>query len=130
MSNLARTRAFLRSLETRDGTAGDYYAADVTQIEFPNQLTKAGATRDRAGLAKAMAAGLQSTADERYEVLAIVETGDTVALEANWSARLCVPFGALPAGATMRAHLAMFLVWRDGKIVAQRNYDCFEPFEG
>jgi ketosteroid isomerase-like protein len=28
----------------------------------------------------------------------------------------------------MRAHIAAFLEFRDGKIVAQRNYDCYEPF--
>jgi ketosteroid isomerase-like protein len=28
----------------------------------------------------------------------------------------------------MRAHIAAFLEFRDGRIVAQRNYDCYEPF--
>jgi ketosteroid isomerase-like protein len=41
---------------------------------------------------------------------------------------LGVPVGALTPGAEMRAHFAVFLDFRDGKIVRQRNYDCFEPF--
>jgi ketosteroid isomerase-like protein len=28
----------------------------------------------------------------------------------------------------MRAHFAVFIELRDGKIAEQRNYDCFEPF--
>jgi ketosteroid isomerase-like protein len=26
----------------------------------------------------------------------------------------------------LRAHIAAFLDFRDGKIIAQRNYDCYE----
>ena len=35
----------------------------------------------------------------------------------------------LPAGYTMKAYIGMFLTFRDGKIVSQRNYDCYPPFE-
>lgn len=128
MTNAERTRAFLRSLESRDGSAASYYAADVVQRELPNLLVKTGATRDREALLRGMEAGKKSTSNERYEITSLIAEGDHVAVEAVWSATLNVPFGSLAAGQTMRAHLAMFLTWRDGKIVGQRNYDCFEPF--
>jgi len=35
----------------------------------------------------------------------------------------------LPAGSEMKAFVAMFLTFRDGKIISQRNYDCYPPFE-
>jgi len=41
---------------------------------------------------------------------------------------LAVPFGSIPAGGEMRARFAIFLELRDGRIVRQRNYDCFDPF--
>ena len=128
MSNAELTRAFLRSFETRDGSNASYYAPDVVQREFPNLLVKAGATRDLAALLRGMEAGKKSVAMERYEIVTLVEQGDAVAVEAIWTATLNVALGTLAAGATMRAYLAMFFTWRDGKIVAQRNYDCFEPF--
>jgi ketosteroid isomerase-like protein len=31
----------------------------------------------------------------------------------------------LPAGSEMKAFVAMFLTFRDGKIVSLRNYDCY-----
>jgi ketosteroid isomerase-like protein len=34
----------------------------------------------------------------------------------------------LPAGARMRGRFASFLEFRDGRIVVQRSYDCFEPW--
>ena len=35
----------------------------------------------------------------------------------------------LPAGHEMKAYVAMFLTFRNGLIVSQRNYDCYPPFE-
>jgi ketosteroid isomerase-like protein len=128
MTNADLTRAFLHSFETRDGTNASYYAPEVVQREFPNLLVKAGATRDLAALRRGMEAGKKSTSNERYEIVTLVADGDEVAVEARWSATLNVAFGSLAAGQTMRAYLAIFLTWRDGKIIAQRNYDCFEPF--
>ena len=40
----------------------------------------------------------------------------------------CWAASSLAAGQDMRVSSAMFLELRDGRIVAQRNYDCFEPF--
>lgn len=42
--------------------------------------------------------------------------------------QLAVPLGTLKGGSEMRAHFATLLEFRDGKIVAQRNYDCFDPW--
>ena len=58
----------------------------------------------------------------------IVEAGEEVAVELEWSGILAVPVMNLPAGAEMKANVAMFLTFRDGRIVSQRNYDCYPPF--
>ena len=128
MTNLDATKAYLRSIERRDGSALAYYAPDVVQRELPNRLVANGATRDLAALHAGAERGKQAVSEERYEILNAVEHGTEVALELIWSATLRVPLGTLPAGGVMRAHLGMFLTWRDGKIISQRNYDCFEPF--
>ncbi len=51
-----------------------------------------------------------------------------VALEVEWAATLAVPFGSIPVGGQMKAFFAVFLEFREGKIVRQRNYDCFEAW--
>ena len=68
---------------------------------------------------------------QRYEVRRIVESGDEVAVELEWTGVLAVPVAAmnLEAGHEMKAFVAMFLTIRDGKIVSQRNYDCYPPFD-
>jgi ketosteroid isomerase-like protein len=127
-SNLELTRAYLRSFETRDGSNLAFYAADVVQRELPNRLVPSGATRNLEGLRAGVEKGKEALSEERYEVLELVATGDVVAAEVSWTARLNRALGNLPAGAFIKAHLAMFITWRDGKIVSQRNYDCYEPF--
>ena len=54
--------------------------------------------------------------------------GDKVSLEVLWTGVLAISFGSLSAGSEMRAHSAMFFEFNDGKVVNQRNYDCFEPW--
>jgi hypothetical protein len=67
-------------------------------------------------------------ASQRYEVVQAVADGGRVAVEFRWSGTLAVPFASLPAGAEVRGRCACFLEFRGGRIVAQRNYDCFEPW--
>ncbi|MFF2996857.1 hypothetical protein ACFVTC_20170 [Streptomyces sp. NPDC057950] len=50
-----------------------------------------------------------------------------MALEVLRTGAFAAPLGDLPAGHVMRAHIATFLEFRDGLIVARRNYDCYEP---
>jgi ketosteroid isomerase-like protein len=125
---LAIAEAFLRALEARDGSAETYFAPDVVQVEFPNRLVPSGARRDLAALREASERGKRVVGNERYEVRNGLEHGNEVALEVVWTATLVVPIGTLAAGATMRAHFGVFFTFRDGKIVSQRNYDCFDPF--
>lgn len=128
MSNLERTRAYLRGFSLRDGSSFSYYADDVVQRELPNRLVPEGRINDLAAMKIGAERGKKAVARESYEVLKMIEMGDEVAVECLWTATLNVPLGKLAAGDTMTAHLAMFITWRDGKIVSQRNYDCFEPF--
>ncbi|MFJ8629288.1 nuclear transport factor 2 family protein [Streptomyces sp. NPDC093568] len=99
---------------------------DFVHTQLPNALFPAGAARDRAETLAASRQARTLLAEQRYEVISAVASGDQVALEVKWSGTLAVPFGDVPAGHVLRAHIAALLDFRDGKIVAQRNYDCYE----
>ena len=128
--NRETARRYLAAIEAREPaeTIAAFYADDIIQEEFPNRLLPQGARRDARQLAEANQRGRTVMSAERYEVLAVIGDGDHIALEVEWSGTLAVPFGSIPVGGTMRARFALFLDFRDGKIVRQRNYDCFESW--
>ena len=128
--NLDRARKYLEAIEA--GATGDelgrFFASDVVQEEFPNRFLPQGARRDLLAILDAAARGRAAMSSQSYRILHAVGEGNELALEVEWVGTLAVPIGPLPAGGTMRARFAVFLEYRDGKIAAQRNYDCFEPW--
>lgn len=121
--NLTLACRYLTALEA--GVTGprlaEFFAPEVVQEEFPNRLTPNGAKRDLAGLLAGAEQGQKALTQQSFEIRRALASGDQVALEVLWTSTLA-------AGDEMRAHFAVFLDFRDGKIVAQRNYDCFEPW--
>lgn len=126
---LRLAREYLQSLGTTDELGGlRFLADDVIQVEFPNRLMPNGATRDLAALREGAERGRKVMTAQRFEVLNAIASGDQVAVEALWTGTLAVPMGSIPVGGQMRARFAIFLTYRDGKIVRQHNYDCFDPW--
>jgi predicted ester cyclase len=129
-NNVDRALAYLRAIE--DGTLrevySEFFAPGAVIQWFPNRLSPNGSKSDLSGLSDAVERGKQLMSRQAYEVRSAMADGDRVVLEVIWTATLAVPMQTIPAGGQMRAYFAMFLDFREGKIVAQRNYDCFEPW--
>jgi len=129
-SNLETVKSYLGAIEA--GAVGAelarHFAPDVVQEEFPNRLVPAGARRDLAAILASAARGQQILRAQRFQILGALESGDSIALEVQWTGTLAVALGTLAPDAEMRARFAVFIELRDGKIVRQRNYDCFEAF--
>jgi ketosteroid isomerase-like protein len=129
-ANLETARAYLAAVE--DGATGEalarWFTKDVVQEEFPNRLMPSGARRGLAELLDDAERGQKVMSRQRYDALSAMASGDRVALEVQWTGTLAIPLGSLAAGEDMRARFGVFLDFRDGRIAAQRNYDCFEPF--
>jgi ketosteroid isomerase-like protein len=128
--NLAVARRYLAAVESREPIDAiiEFYSPDATQVELPNRLAPRGVTRGIGELREASARGREVMSAERYELRSAVAAGDRVALEVRWTGTAAVPLGSVPAGGELRAHFSVWLDFKDGKIVAQRNYDCFEEF--
>jgi ketosteroid isomerase-like protein len=119
---------YLQAIERGDDVSLEYLHPDIHQQEFPNRIVPNGIERDLDGIRLAAERGRQVIQEQRYEVRSLIATADQVAVEVLWTGVLKIPLGTLAAGAEMRAYSAMFFQLRDGKIVDQRNYDCFEPW--
>lgn len=73
------------------------------------------------GMAEAFEKDRKLFSSQTYEIRNHVVNGERVAVEVLW-------IGNLAAGSEIRAHSAMFFEFKDGKVVSQQNYDCFEPW--
>jgi ketosteroid isomerase-like protein len=128
--NLRIVREYLEAVEhTATGEAlARFYTEDAIQVELPNRLNPNGGRSDLATLLKRAEQVPNLLRRQTFEVHSALAEGSIVAVEATWNGVLAVPFGTLAAGATMKAHFAIFFELRAGRICAQRNYDCFEPW--
>lgn len=129
-SNLETAQRYLQALENNAdrATLAQFFDPALVQEEFPNQLNPNGGRSDYATMLQRAEQGKQLLVSQQYTVTNALESGNFVVLEVIWTATLAVRAPALPADGQMRAHFAVFLEFRDGKIVAQRNYDCFDPW--
>ena len=129
-SNLSTVERYLAALE--DGAAGDdlarFFSREVVQEEFPNRLVPGGARRDLHALLEGADRGKRLLRSQRYRLLHAFADGETVAAEVQWVGTLAVDLGTLSAGSELRARFALFIEFRDGQIVRQRNYDCYDPW--
>jgi ketosteroid isomerase-like protein len=131
--NVVLAQEYLRAVESMGPpeNVARFCSPDIEFHEFPNRIVPHGRVRKRADLQAAYGQAQKLLRSQHYEVRRVVENGDEVAVELEWTGVLAVPLAAmnLAAGHEMKAFVAIFLTFRDGKIVSQRNYDCYPPFE-
>jgi ketosteroid isomerase-like protein len=106
-----------------------FFDPDVVMHELPNRIAPHGRRRTLADLRAAFRSGTSLLRSQTYDVRRVIAMGDDVAAEVEWRGTLAAAFQHLPAGYEMKACIGMFFTIREGKIVSQRNYDCYDPFE-
>lgn len=127
--NLKRTEAYLRAIETGSGAQLDELAhPTATFQQLPNVIYPRGMTVTLAEAKANFERGRQLLSSQHYRIVSSMSVGERVAVEIEWTGILAVPMKTLAAGDPMVAYCAMFIDWREGRIVAQRNYDCYMPF--
>jgi ketosteroid isomerase-like protein len=126
--NLAIAISYIKAIES--GASSDelaqFLSPEVIVEIFPSKFFPKGSRDKLAGILAAAERGKKVMSSQKYEIRNEITSGDQVALEIDWTGTLSVPFQSIPAGGQMRAHFAAFLQFREGKIIAQRNYDCYE----
>lgn len=128
--NLATVRRYLEAIESKvpvEELLG-FFSPDAVVEEKPNRLKPNGCHSGVAEMKGAYERGRQIMAWQRYDVRSALAEGDVVAIELVWMGQLAAAVGHLQSGAEMRAQCAMFFEFLDGKILRQRNYDCYDSF--
>lgn len=112
-------RAYMTAIEQGDADAA-IACLDPEMIfeELPNKVSPKGSRRDVPTIAASFAKGKALLEWQRYEIHRIADLGAELVAEVTWT-------GKVRGGPEMRCASAMFFAVRDGKILRQRNYDCF-----
>jgi ketosteroid isomerase-like protein len=126
--NLALARQYLKTIESGGSVdeLAQFFASEVTLEIFPSRFFPTGSRANLEGIRSAAERGRKVMAKQSYEIKYALASGEQVALEVEFVGTLLVPFQHIPAGGQMRAHVAIFLTFKNGKITSQRNYDCYD----
>ncbi|MET1005518.1 MAG: nuclear transport factor 2 family protein [Propionibacteriaceae bacterium] len=113
------------------GAQGDelasFFHPDAEQIEYPSVMRPTGHRRNLAEMRAGAEVGATIIRDQHYDVHTVIEDGDRVAVQLTWTATVAVDLGQIPAGTALVSHVAAFYLFRDGLVLQQSSYDCYEP---
>ena len=129
VTNFEKIRLYLKSIE--DGNFApilELFTPDCVMEQLPNRIYPNGIRSGLSSMAESFEKGRKLLSNQKYEIKRHVVDGNSVAVEVLWIGKLATSFGKLPVGSELRAHSAMFFEFKDGKIVSQRNYDCFDAW--
>jgi len=129
LSNAAIVERYFRAIEA--GNMAELSAVlspDIEQVEWPNVVKPHGDRRGIVQLRADFEHGRNLLSSQSYTVSTLTESGERIVAEVLWRGVLAVPLATLQPGDEMKAFSAIVFEFRDGLIVSQRNYDCFEHF--
>lgn len=127
--NMEVVRTYLGAVERLDvEAAAGCLDPVIEQVERPNRLYKDGQVRGFEQRMRDLPRAAQVLQRQSYDVATVFASGEQVVVEARWEGIVNVPLGRLMPGDAMVAHIAMVFTLKDGKIVRQVNYDCYEDF--
>ncbi|HEV2514622.1 MAG TPA: nuclear transport factor 2 family protein [Devosia sp.] len=124
-------REYIGAIERFDvGAVRRLLHPDVVQIERPNKLYAKGQERGYAEMLRDLPRGANVLRRQSYPIAAMHEAGDTVIVETRWEGIVNVPIGSLQPGDAMVAHICMLITLKEGQVIRQVNYDCYDDFSG
>ena len=98
-------------------------------IEHPNAVTPRGAVRDLAGTVAGFLGGKALLREQVFDLREIITSGERAAVRATWQGTIGVDAGPYRAGQHLVAQVAALLTVRNGLVVDQETFDCYEPLD-
>jgi ketosteroid isomerase-like protein len=105
----------------------DLLHPEVQVVEHPNRFSPNGSVRDLAAIRSSLAEGRELVTGQRFDAIEHLVVGEIVVTRARWTGTLARDIGSLSAGTELRARIAHFFTFREGRIWRQETFDCFSP---
>jgi hypothetical protein len=122
---------FLQLLEAFSTDQNEYRKIlhpEMVQIEYPNLITKNGNRRNLEECLKGTEMAKKMLAQQKYDIVEYTEAGEKLIAEVIWTGKILADIGHLKKDQELKAYICMVIEFKDGKIIQQKNYDCYEPF--
>ena len=103
---------------------------EIVWREMPNRFAPAGRTSGYEVILATWKKGREFLPHQEYTLRRVIVSGDTAALEIGWRGVLSKPLAGLTAGTELSGHVATFIQFRNGKIISQTDYPCYDPLPG
>jgi predicted ester cyclase len=107
-----------------------FFHPEAEQIEYPSVMRPHGHRRPLAEILVGAEQGRRAIASQSYEVRTVLLDGERAAVQLTWQATTAVALGDLAAGTALTAHVGAFYEFKDGLVLRQSSYDCYEPLHG
>ena len=104
-----------------------HFTANAVTIEHPNLIKPNGATTSLEGILANSTAGVGMLREQRYDVVDIVESGDTAIVRLTWTGVIGQTIGPFVVGQVLIAHIAQFVRVEDDRIASIETSDCYKP---
>lgn len=125
--NLKIAKTFLRAVESMDDSVLDeLFDSRVEQIEWPNLFKPQGDRRNLDQMKSGIAQAKAILSGQSYEISREMSVDECVVLELVWRGTSKIEHPPLTVGQELQAHCVAVFDFADGRIVALRNYDCFD----
>ncbi len=105
-----------------------FFHPDIIQIELPNRLNTKGVTSHFHQVIERAEKSKRLLKMQNYEIENAMVNDDVVALQIKWTGVMAVAIGTLGSGKSMNGYFAMFLQFKNGQIIKQTSYNCFDDF--
>ena len=105
----------------------EFYDEAVEWQEMPHRFAPTGQIRNFASLQVAFTKGRELTAQQSYVLDDVVVSDNAAALQISWGMTFAQALGDMAAGAKLSGKLAIFFRLKDGKIIRQTDYLCYDP---
>jgi ketosteroid isomerase-like protein len=102
----------------------------VVWREMPNLFAPSGRVSDFATALASFGRGREYLPHQNYTLRQAIVSEDSVILEISWDGEMAKSIGPFSAGSRFSAQIAILLRFRDGKIVSQTDYICYDPVAG
>ena len=118
----------LRAIESGGGAGAldPFLAEDYVLTEAPHLLAPQGSTRTRAEVLDGAEHSGEIVYGQHFEIRRSTCEGGRVVVEADWSAILQMDLPYWDKGDEIRARTAAVFEVRDGRIISQHSYDCYD----